>query len=466
MTRHPFLERTVSELTRLTDSLGGGGVLVALSGGSDSVALLLSACAWRDATGRPVAAAHLNHQLRGPDADTDAAFCRDLCARLAVPLHLRRADPRPLARTRGRGLEEAGRTLRHTFFAEVLAADPDLVAVATGHHRDDQIETVLLRLWRGCGLDGLAGLRPVAGTVIHPLLAEDRATIVAFLADAVQPWREDATNGADEATRNRLRRELLPLVRDIFGQGAAAAPARLADLATADLALLDELTDTALADCDAGGGALGVRSLLAQPLALQRRVLRRWLDRSCGLATDLEANHVEVLRHWLREGRSGQGLDLPGGIRVVREFDRLVPGGTEAAAGNVPRGEASDFRVRIAPVLASAGRPPGPEIGPDGGRLACPASALRGSLRVANWQPGDTIALFGLGGRKKLSDLFQEKQIPVALRPSWLTVRDDAGILWLVGLAQSERTRVLPTTDQVVTILLQRRSASAGAQHR
>jgi tRNA(Ile)-lysidine synthase len=465
--RHPFICRVGPRLTELADGTATAdrGILVALSGGPDSTALLLAAHAWRETTGRPLAAAHLDHQLRGADATADADFCHDLCARLDVPLHTRATDPRPLATRRGRGVEEAARHLRRTFFDHLLDADHRLACVATGHHRDDQVETVLLRLFRGCGLDGLRGITPRSGRVIHPLLAETRSSILAFLADAGQPWRQDQTNATDDAARNRLRRELLPTLRDIFGEGALDGLPRLADLAAADLDLLDRLTAAALADATAPGGELRVSGVSALGPALARRVLRHWLAGAAGLREDLAAVHVEAVRDWLDRGQSGQGLDLPHGVRLHRDFDHL----RVAAASSplpVPCGLAAEFRVTVTPWLDEAVVPGAPRADADGGQLICPAEALQGNLRVANWREGDTMEPLGLGGHKKLSDLFREKRIPAPCRASLLLVADAVGILWVPGVAQAERTRVLPSTRRAVTILLQRRIADTDQPRR
>lgn len=471
MREHPFLTRVLPQLTALADQTAAAdptaadptahlsappqGILVAFSGGPDSTALLLAAHAWRDRTGRPIAAAHLDHQLRGADSTDDAAFCRDLCAHLDIPCHVKSVDPRPLAGRRGRGLEEAARQLRRRFFAEILAAEPHLACVATGHHRDDQAETVLLRLMRGCGLDGLRGMRPRDGITIHPLLVESRADILAFLADVGQPWRQDRTNDTGLATRNRVRRELLPLLRDIFGAGAVATLPRLAELAEADLALLDGLTEDAFAATAAADGALLVAAFLDLPPALGRRVLRRWLFETVSSREDLAIVHVESVRHWLAQGRSGQGLDLPHGVRLWRDFDHLraVPG----PAPPLPMGQAAAFRVTVVPVAEVPAVVQPPRIDADGGALLCPQDALVGHLRVENWREGDALEPLGLGGCKKLSDLLREKRIPAPDRGSVLLVRDASGILWVPGVAQSERTRVLPSTRRAVTILLQRR---------
>jgi tRNA(Ile)-lysidine synthase len=486
--QHSFATKIVPELERLVaevaasfpadaDEAAGGGLLVALSGGPDSVALLHAARAWSQSTGRPLAAAHLNHRLRGGEADADEVFCRELCGRLGIELHVERRDPRPLARQRGQGLEEAARELRREFFATVLAAHPELAAVATGHHRGDQIETVVMRFFRGTGLDGLAGLRARDGRTIHPLLAVDRSEILAYLSDLGQPYRQDATNISGSATRTRVRRELLPLARAIFGASADVAPARLAELAAAENRFLADLT-AAQAERLIESGRLRWPELLELEPVLARRVIRLFATRFWNETTPdaapatplpLERGHVEQLLAWLRLGRSGQRLDLPGGLRAVREFAHLRFERGEIGAVTVSRADL--FRILVTTeaeppsspaVAADDRREPFPAEAGANWKLTVPAQNLRGSLRVRNWRPGDRIVPFGMTGHKKVSDLLQEHRIPRAQRPGALIVEDDSGILWVPGVAQAERTRLLPTTRRAVTIrIVPRLSAPA-----
>lgn len=455
----PFISRFVRDLDHIlarafppVRSEEPRGVLIALSGGPDSVALLLAAKEWSESSGRPVQAAHLNHGLRGEAADADERFCADLCAAHDIALHRRSEDPRPVARLRGQGLEEAGRHLRRRFFRSLLAEHPRLCCVATGHHRDDQSETVIQRLFRGTGPDGLRGILPVQGETIHPLLGFDRREILAFLGERGQPWREDATNEQGSNVRSRLRRELLPLVRDIFGPGSDRQPARLAELLQGDLELLETVTETALAEA-ALPGALSVPPLLALDEALARRVLRRWLaEVRPGNDRDLELVHIVNILAWLREGSSGSRLDLPGEGVLRRDFERLEF--RESNSARPPLRSAADFRILVS--KPSAAEDPVDrarrEAAADPWNLTCPASVLRGNLRIRNRREGDRFQPFGMDGSRKLSDLLRERRIPADERAAVLVVADDAGILWVVGLARAERTRLLPSTEQTVTL--------------
>ncbi len=475
MTGSLFLSDIAGRITGLMaqvePSRPGAGLLVALSGGPDSVALLLGAREWALAGGNPLEAVHLDHALRGEESAGDRDFCRRLCGDLGVTLHEHRRDPRPIARSRGLGLEEAGRHLRLSLFAGILDGSERLHAVATGHHADDQAETVLMRLFRGTGPTGLAGMQAREGRLIRPLLHLGRRDIVAGLESLGQVWRIDSTNETGDNLRARMRRELIPLLDDLFGQGCHRNPARTADLLGRDLAFLERLTGEALARIGGDGGRddLDVPGLLGLDPALAGRVVHRWLQETeqssptGGREPDGPGRaHVEAILDWLRNGQSGTGLDLPGGRRIRRDFDRIgfgtVPGGT------APLRPASDYRILVAthpggvdPVDLGRAEGPGEARGPDAWRLTCPAGCLRGNLKVRNPRPGDRLQPFGVAGSKKLSDLLQEKKVPASRRDSVLVVADAEGILWVVGLARAERTRLLPDTDRMVTISVSRR---------
>lgn len=464
---HPFPDR-VSErirtlVSRCRGDLDSAGLLVGLSGGPDSVALLLAAKVWAEETEAPLAAAHFNHRLRPGEADRDADFCRSLCAELKVPLFEAAEDPRPVARSRGQGLEEAARHLRRRFFRKTLAENPLYVCVATGHHRDDQVETVLMRLFRGTGPDGLRGILPVSGEFIHPMLEVTREEILAFLEDSGQPWRTDTSNLDGDNVRARIRREFLPLAKGIFGPGSEFVPARLAELLQQDLEILDGFARTALAETRLPDvpDVLSVSRLLALAPGLASRVLRLWLDD--GKPSDLERVHVDTILEWLGSGQSGTSLDLPGGLRLGRDFDNLEQ--KTGSAASCPLRAAADYRILVArntPGIAHSG------LGAEEGagdphdeatwQLTCPASCLKGNLRVRNFLAGDRLQPFGLDGTKKLSDLLRELKVSRENRPGVLVVTDDTGILWIVGLARTERTRLLPSTEQTVTISVAKRS--------
>lgn len=267
------MTRVLREVRRFAATHPGLGV-VAVSGGADSVALLRAL----HATGAHVAVAHVNHQLRGVESDADEAFVRDLCAALAVPFHLRSADVAGLAG--GANLESTARRVRYEFFAE-LAYELGAAWIATAHTADDQAETVLHRLIRGTGLQGLRGIaaeRSAEGVTLHrPLLAVTRADILAYLAEIGQPYRTDRTNADTAFTRNRIRHELLPLLKS-FNPEIVNALAHLAEHANEAHEVITAAAAELLAraECPRAANAviLDVAALGSAPRGLARVALR------------------------------------------------------------------------------------------------------------------------------------------------------------------------------------------------
>jgi tRNA(Ile)-lysidine synthase len=288
-------------------------VVVALSGGSDSVALLIILHELHQQREFVLdCAAHLHHGIRGAEADADQEFCRALCDRLGVPLVTNRLDVPALAARARVSIELAARRARHAFLSEVRAARAADV-VGTAHTENDQAETVLLRLVRGAGGRGLAGMAPQRGHLIRPLLAITRDELRAELASIHQPWREDASNADVAIPRNRVRHELLPYLEQHFNPAMTRALARLADVARADEAWADSLVDAAAADAVStrdGAVSLNVSRLTAAPEALRRRLARRALelanpDRSC---TVEEVDLVLAVVHGDRPAAEISGL--------------------------------------------------------------------------------------------------------------------------------------------------------------
>jgi tRNA(Ile)-lysidine synthase len=256
-------------------------VVAALSGGADSVALLLLL---RDlhVAGELLldCAAHLNHAIRGAESDGDDEFCRVLCDRLAVPFVARRIDVPASAQHDRVSIEVAARRARHAFLSEVRESRGADV-VATAHTQDDQAETVLLRIVRGAGGRGLAAIRPQRGHLIRPLLSITRDDLRRELAARGQEWREDATNADLANPRNRVRHELLPYLQKHFNRSITQSLARLADLARADESWIEGLVDEqsrGVVRVEGGLVSLNVSGLRALPEGLARRVVRHALE--------------------------------------------------------------------------------------------------------------------------------------------------------------------------------------------
>jgi tRNA(Ile)-lysidine synthase len=318
-------------------------LVVGLSGGADSVALLDALASLRRRRGFRLVAAHLDHHLR-PGSGDDAAFCAELCRALDVPLRVGRADVRARAARERGGLEQAARRERYAFLRRVREEE-SAVAVAVAHTRDDQAETLLLRLLRGSGATGLAGMRPRRGDVVRPLLDVSREEVLAHLGERGLAWREDASNADLAHRRNRVRHELLPYLAERFNPAIRASLARTAALLAEDAAHLRgeaEALVTAIAREEDGDLVLRRSPLAEAPTAVARAAIRLALVRAGGLS-GVGAVHVEaILRLARAKAPSGRRLPLPGAreARFTREDVRIErrtrPGGEAVSSPRTP----------------------------------------------------------------------------------------------------------------------------------
>jgi tRNA(Ile)-lysidine synthase len=495
----PLADRVLRTIHRHGLVARGGRVAVALSGGPDSVALLHLLRELEPAGELAVVGtAHLNHGLRGADSDEDEQFCREMSAGLGLPLDVERADVRALARERKRSIEDAARLARYAFLeraAARLAAD----VVAVGHSRDDQAETFLLRLFRGAGPRGLAGILPRAGRVVRPLLDVARAELRAYVAERGIEYREDATNADVRIPRNRVRHELIPYLQREFSPGIVDVLARAAAIAGDDEDRLQreaiELA-AALVLADKDSVRVEAGALTSLHPALAARVARIALSRLAG-ERFLGFDHIGAFLTLARHGARGAAMSLPG------QRARLLAGGGAGESGLVIELTAETRRARRTapkPERGEDGGPfprvplsiPGevtlgstgwtisaqpldglPESGAGGERrgverargtvVAVAASAVSLPLAVRSRRPGDRFRPLGLGGaRKKLQDFLVDRKVPRGERDGLpLVVDAEDRIVWVVGQSVGEDFRVT-TPSRGVILLKARRLGGEG----
>lgn len=456
----PLLDR----LRRYVDRHGlwrpGTRVVAALSGGADSVALLLLLRDLAAAGGVVLAgAAHLNHRLR-PEADADEAFCRDLCGRLGVPLVARGADVAALAAEWQTSIEAAARRERYAFLDEARRT-LEAGRIAVAQTADDQAETVLLRLLRGAGTRGLRGILPMRGRVVRPLIGCSRADLRADLAARGEGWREDASNADLALPRNRVRHELLPLLAARYQPAVTRLLARTAEVADAEDALLEALAAEAaiaVVSGDASAPALSPSRLAALPLALARRVARRALE-AAGAPRGVTLADVEAVLAVC--GRRGPRAAWAAGLRVERfSADAVLlirtppprpvaalPVRTLTVPGVVDLPEAGpECRLRAERPIEWTGAAEG----------RGPRVALKGTVptpfTVRGRQPGDRVRPVGLGGSKKVQDLLVDRKVARGARDLVPVVTDATGrIVWVAGhAADADAVAVAPAVDVIV----------------
>jgi tRNA(Ile)-lysidine synthase len=441
-------------------------VVAAVSGGSDSVALLLILRALAaEGQLRLAGVAHLHHHIRGRSADDDCAFVQALALRLDLPCELAHADVPALARQAGTSLEVAGRNARLDFYRHALGR-LGARSVALAHTRGDQAETVLLRLARGAGPRGLGGMAPRSGHRIRPLLEVSRQELREWLVAAGQTWREDATNNDVAVVRNRIRHHVLPQLAFVNPR-VEEALARAARIHAADADVLDELAGAEVARLVADGPGrvtIDLARLHQLPEALARRVVLRALDatdpsRAYGW-DETDAVLRRVIGRPLHIGRVR--VELNGGFVVltIRTPSSPRAGGTAPADGPVVVLDVPG-RVRHpsgwwtmeadGPVAREVMVPSSPN------QVVLDAAALGRHLTIRGWRPGDRVQPLGLGGRKKLQDVFVDRKVPRderSLVPVVLDARER--IAWVAGHVVGEPFRVTPSSASVVVLTLRR----------
>ena len=421
----------------------GAKVLCAVSGGADSMCLLHLLKSLEAERGIRVAAAHFEHGLRGEESLRDMAFVEDWCRSREIPCVTERGDTRALAAAEHLGLEEAARKLRYEFLART-AERLGCARIATAHTADDNAETLLLNLVRGSGTRGLGGIPPRRGKIVRPLLETERTEIEAYLAANGVPHVEDSSNGSLAFSRNRLRREILPLLREL-NPALNEALGRTAALLRQDDEFLCGIAEEWLEN-NFSGESLPLAELRALHPAVAARVVRAVCPQS------LSAAQTEsVLR--FAEGTELAYLDLPG-LRLRREQGRLFLRNAEPpeiTPRRIVPGEATaypELGLRVRAEKCPAG---GTEVNSPFNSFCLGYEKIKGDIVCTGRRPGDRMHPAGRGLGKSLKALFLEAGMTRDERSRALVFRDDLGILAVFPLALDERAA--PAPDEELLLL-------------
>jgi tRNA(Ile)-lysidine synthase len=404
--RHKTFEAAVRDTIRRRHLFAPGArILVAVSGGPDSTALLAALSALRDAGSLSgVWACHVDHQLR-PESRLDGEHCEALCASLAVPLQRISVTVSPSGSVQAAARRARYRALRMA--ADACGAE----WIATGHTRSDQAETVLHRLLRGSGARGLAGIPPRRGRIVRPILDRSRGEVLDYLRERHLKWREDPSNASPRFLRNRIRREVVPAL-EALAPGIERRLARTADLLREDDRALERMAAHAL---ERGAVSAATSALRALPLAARRRAVRRLWRSATGARRDLGVEHVEWIVRSLGQRRPIR-LALPRGLEA------------RVAYGRVEIGRAAEPAVGFEPVVVAGpglyaipGRSEAVEVGWSS------AERPPWPLELRTRRPGDRFHPAHAPGGKKLKAWLIDRKIPRAARDALLLVADGRG---------------------------------------
>jgi tRNA(Ile)-lysidine synthase len=436
--------------------LRGKRILLALSGGADSVALLHALAAVRRKFHFELAAAHLNHGLRAAESDRDEAFVRGLCASMRIELIVERSHG--LQKTRG-NLEARARAARHRFLsatAERIGAD----YIALAHQADDQAETVMLRLLRGAGVAGLGAMAESgAGKIIRPLLQVRRSAILDYVGAIGATFVEDSTNASLKHDRNRVRHRLMPLLERDYAPGLTG---RLVELA-AEMRQVDDLLGTLAQDsareCLNQDGSLDVDRFKRLHPALASALMRRYVAAAVGNLQGIDRSHIEALCALARSGPPNGRIVLPYGWLSRRRYGKLLLLRSEKHNDVAPAFEVAlavegltvveSARTIFQSALVPHTLAPMPH---DATEAVFDAHSLGGGLIARNFKPGDRISPFGLAGSRKVKDVFIEHKIPSDQRRRFPVVLLEGRVAWLPGLVRSSLALVTEETTEIVRL--------------
>jgi tRNA(Ile)-lysidine synthase len=441
-------------------------LVVGVSGGADSVALLHLLAADKDRRHR-LLAVHVNHGLRGAQAQRDEAFVVSLCTRWGVPCKVYAPDVRGAAAGRKWSVEEAGRKLRQECFL-LAAREFGAQAVLLAHHRDDQAETVLFNFLRGTGLRGLGGMLPVrvfphpgapAGLkLIRPLLEVAKADLTAYCRSQHLTWRHDQSNEDTNFSRNRIRRRLIPWLEKNFNPALRLVLARAAESAARDEAWLEELSQRALRACAPASTTARITlarsrlAALAEPL--RRRVLSQVWDQ-LGIPHKSQA-HLANLERALEQAGTYTG-HLPGKWRVRQgakylEIFKTPDKKRTTAPASLDHPAFSGVYMEKCPVPSQGGKLPknSPYIYVDAGKIT-------GELICRSRRPGDTMCPLGLSGQhKEVKKIFMEMRVPAAKRAVWPLLVMGKEIIWVYRGPMAESVKLDGKTRQALKLILKR----------
>ena len=464
----------------------GQGVVVGVSGGADSVCLLHLLRELSAEWALRLTVAHLNHGLRGADADADAGFVAELAREWGLPSVVEKVDVAALAREKRLSIEEAARQARYAFLARV-AGEQDARYVGAAHHADDQAETVLMRFLRGSGVAGLRGMLPVmplsdyrlapeaaaeadSPLLIRPLLATPRAAIADYCRENSLRWRTDASNADLRHYRNRLRHELLPVLRE-YNPRISEVLARTAEAMAGDYEVLEAVAEDQYAELAIQVSpdviAFEQERLVQLPVGLQRSLLRLAIHQLRANLRDIGWEHVERALETARFGQSGDSATIAAGLALCLD-QGIAQIGPEGA---VPQSMRFGLRPRVrtafavtAPgttvlgsgwwidvdALARPELPPGWTENDQPWTAYLDADAVGEELTVRPRQPGDRFRPLGLGGHTaRVNEFMINEQLPAGERADWPLLVGAGGIAWVCGYRIDEGAAVTPFTKRI-----------------
>ena len=428
-------------------SLAGLGatsaVLAAFSGGADSSAMLYMLKEHCDAVGATLYAAHVNHGIRGAEADRDEEFCKDVAKRLGIEIFVLRADVPAIAEERKLSIETAARDVRYEFFADIMKKR-SIPILAVAHNADDNFETILFNISRGSGLSGVAGIPPTrhfdGGIIVRPILSLSKSEINQYCAEHGIDFVTDSTNADTEYTRNKIRSRVIPELKSIC-EGAEKAAARLSETLRQDALCLDAMAEELLRE-KRDGNSISLEALGSAPAAIARRAVMA-LYREVSGGADLEYTHITAILELSKKAVPHSSLDLPAGVSAVVEDGLLCFTAAPLPQKNTVYPEFStelcegiNTLPQINAEIIIGNIQTDKNVYKKSINFVIDSAKIVGVLRARSRLPGDKIRVLGVS--KSLKKLVNEKKIELDIRARLPVICDDSGIVALPFVAVSD----------------------------
>lgn len=436
-------------------------VIAAVSGGPDSICLLHILYALKEKFNLTLYAAHVNHCLRGEEADKDEEYVKSFCENLGIECFSKRIDINKLAKERGLSSESAGREARYEFFDELLKK-LKAQKIALAHNANDQAETVIMRIIRGTGMEGLAGIKPVRSNIfIRPLINIKRESIEKYCSENNLNPRIDKTNLESIYTRNKIRLELIPYLQDNFNKEIVSVLNRLSDTIIADNDYLEKISEEKYnIYCEKKGRKVIIyKDAFSEDKALLNRMLRRAVNNIKGNLYNIEKLHIEELLA-LQRGSTGKKLNLPGGIVGFNNY-----GNIELALGEYFKvdlnSEEHFLHINRENIIESLNLKVSLRLVPEDEKIDFKEKPFvkyfdfdraPENIYLRTRRNGDRFTPFGMQGSKKLKDLFIDLKIPKEERDSVPLILFDEEIVWIAGYRISEKYKVNKNTKNILEI--------------
>lgn len=456
-----MIENVIQTINKYNMISKGDSIIVGVSGGPDSISLLHVLHSIRDKYSIHIHAAHLNHMLRGKESDLDTEYVKFFCSKLGIPCSVKYVDINKLSAETGMSTEEAGRKARYEFFSD-LAKEIGATKIALAHNMNDQAETILMRMMRGTGIEGLCGIKPVRDDIyIRPLIETPRSEIEKYCEENKLAPRIDSSNLEPVYMRNRIRLELIPYIKKNFNARIEYSLSQMSRLLSEDNDFLNEYVNNIYGIIvKIKGQNVMIDADLLKPycISIKKRVIRKAILDVKGDLIGIESKHVELSLSVAEEGSTGSAVELPGGLKAVKSYNYLqimhsdsenpctfsyslcIPGGIYI----------NETGARLdSEIIENL-----PEDYKKSSRFIkyFDCDKIEGTLTVRCRQEGDYIVPLGMRGRKKLKELFIDNKIPKNERENIPLVAAGSEVIWVIGHNINDNYKIINGTKRILKL--------------